>query len=69
MRLKYLRFAGLFASKSLFRSQSLGEARLPIPRPQLANPDFPMEFAGLPWDFERERGRWPSLKPVRLFTT
>jgi hypothetical protein len=38
LRLKYLRFAGLFASKSLlaskslFASKSLGNARLPIPR-------------------------------------
>jgi hypothetical protein len=27
-----------------------------------ANPDFPMEFAGLPWDFERDRGPRPSPK-------
>ena len=38
-------------------------------RPQIANPDFPMEFAGLPWDFERQTGPRPSPKPVRLFTT
>jgi hypothetical protein len=32
LRLKSLGFAGLFAPKSAFRQESLGEARLPIPR-------------------------------------
>ena len=35
----------------------------------IANPDFPMEFAGLPWDFEREMRPCRPPKPVRLFTT
>jgi hypothetical protein len=35
-----------------------------------ANPDFPMEFAGLPWDVERAEGLGRSpKKAVRLFTT
>ena len=38
------------------RSPNPGQARLPIPLTRIATPDFPMEFAGLPWDFERQCG-------------
>ena len=63
LRLKSLRFAGLF------RPKSREQARLPFLRPGLAPPHFRTEFAGLPWHFERERGPRPSPNPVRLFTT
>ena len=64
LRLKSLRFAGLFRLESRLQGAIADSLAA-----QTANPDFRMEFAGLPWDFERQKGLGRPHKPVRLFTT
>ena len=62
LRLKSLGLAGLFAAKSARSRNGLGSARCRSRVAPIANPDFPTEFAGLPWDFERQTGPRPSPK-------
>jgi hypothetical protein len=47
LRLKFLRFAGLFALKKAATPRDRRTSRA-------ADPDFHMEFDGLPWGLERK---------------
>jgi hypothetical protein len=44
---------GFSSRKAIFGKKSLARHDYWSRAAQIANPDFPMEFAGLPWDFER----------------